>query len=151
MKSALRVRLSLMMFLQFALWGSWFVTLGTYLLHIGFDGLQVAAPYTAMNWGAILPPISAGAVADRFLDAPKVLGVLPQAGAALLWWISTITDPAVFFWTLLAYALCYVPTLGLANAICFRQMSDAGREFGLVRACGTLGWIVVGVVVGLVA
>ena len=151
MKPVIRTQLSVMMFLQFALWGSWFVTLGTYLLDIGFDALQVGAAYSTMNWGAILAPVIAGAVADRFFQAQKVLAVLHLVGAALLWWISTITDPTAFFWTLLAYAICYMPTLGLANAISFHQMSDPGRQFGLVRAFGTLGWIVVGVAVGWVA
>jgi nucleoside transporter len=151
MNPGVRTRLSVMMFLQFALWGSWFVTLGTYLLKIGFDGLQVGAAYSTMNWGAILAPVIAGAVADRFFQAQKVMGVLHLVGAGILWWLSSITDSTTFFWTLLAYAICYMPTLGLANAISFHQMSDPGRQFGLIRACGTLGWIMVGAVVGLLA
>jgi nucleoside transporter len=151
MQPAARAQLSVMMFLQFALWGSWFVTLGTYLLKIGFDGIQVGAAYSTMNWGAILAPVIAGAVADRFFQAQKVLGILHLAGAALLWWISSITAPTTFFWTLLLYAICYMPTLGLANAICFHQMSDPGKQFGLIRAFGTFGWIVAGFVVGLIA
>jgi nucleoside transporter len=149
MNSGVRTRLSVMMFLQFALWGSWFVTMGTYLEKgLGFSGLQVGAAYSTMNWGAILAPIIAGAVADRFFQAQKVMGLLHLVGAALLWWISTITDPGTFFWALLAYAVCYMPTLGLANAISFHQMSDPGKEFGMVRAAGTFGWIVVGFTVG---
>ena len=151
MNPGVRTRLSVMMFLQFALWGSWFVTLGTYLLKIGFDGLQVGAAYSTMNWGAILAPVIAGAIADRFFQAQKVMGVLHLVGSVILWWLSSITDSTTFFWTLLAYAICYMPTLGLANAIAFHQMSDPGRQFGLIRAFGTLGWIVVGAVVGLLA
>jgi nucleoside transporter len=151
MNSGIRLRLSVMMFLQFALWGSWFVTLSTYLLKIGFDGLQVGAAYSTLNWGAIFAPIVAGALADRFFQAQKVMGVLHLVGAAILWWLSSITDPTTFFWTLLVYAICFMPTLGLANAISFHQMSDPGKQFGLVRACGTFGWIVVGFVVGLIA
>jgi nucleoside transporter len=151
MLPGVRARLSVMMFLQFALWGSWFVTLGTYLLKIGFDGLQVGAAYSTMNWGAILAPVIAGAVADRFFQAQKVMAVLHLVGAGMLWWIAGITEPTTFFWALLAYAICYMPTLGLANAISFHQMSDPGKEFGLIRAAGTFGWIVVGAVVGLLA
>ena len=151
MQPAARTRLLVMMFLQFALWGSWFVTLGTYLLKIGFNGAQVSAAYSTMNWGAILAPIIAGAIADRFFQAQKVLGVMHLAGAALLWWISSITAPGTFFWTLLAYAICYMPTLGLANAVCFHQMSDPGKQFGPIRAAGSFGWIVVGWVVGYFA
>jgi nucleoside transporter len=151
MNSAVRSKLSIMMFLQFALWGSWFVTLSTYLLKIGFSGVQVGAAYSTMNWGAILAPIIAGAIADRFFQAQKVMAVLHLVGAALLWWISSVTDPTTFFWALLAYAICYMPTLGLANAISFHQMQDPGKEFGVIRAFGTLGWIVVGFIVGLFA
>jgi nucleoside transporter len=150
MNPNVRLRLSVMMFLQFALWGAWFVTLSTYLLKIGFDGLQVGAAYSTLNWGAILAPVVAGALADRFFQAQKVMGVLHLVGAAVLWWLSSITDPTTFFWTLLFYAICYMPTLGLANAISFHQMSDTGRQFGLIRACGTLGWIAVGIVAGYV-
>jgi nucleoside transporter len=151
MNPGVRLRLSVMMFLQFALWGSWYVTLSTYLLKIGFDGLQVGAAYSTLNWGAIFAPIVAGALADRFFQAQKVMGVLHLVGAVILWWLSGITDATTFFWTLLVYAICFMPTLGLANAISFHQMSDPGKQFGLVRACGTFGWIVVGFVVGLIA
>ena len=146
-----RSKLSVMMFLQFAIWGSWFVTLSTYLLKIGFDGVQVGAAYSTMNWGAILAPIIAGAFADRFFQAQKVMGVLHLAGAALLWWISSVTDPTTFFWALLAYAICYMPTLGLANAVCFHQMQDPGRQFPGIRVLGSLGWIAVGLAIGVLA
>ena len=79
------------------------------------------------------------------------MAVLHLVGAGILWWLSSVTDPSIFFWTLLVYALCYMPTLGLANAISFHQMTDPGREFGVIRAFGTFGWIVVGFVVGLIA
>jgi nucleoside transporter len=140
-----------MMFLQFALWGSWYVTLSTYLLRIGFDGIAVGAAYSAVPMGAIFAPVLAGALADRFFQAQKVMGVLHLVGAALLWWISDIGDPATFYWALLAYAICFMPTLGLANAVSFHQMSDPAKQFPLIRAMGTLGWIVVGVVVGVAA
>jgi nucleoside transporter len=146
-----RIKLSVMMFLQFAIWGSWFVTTATYLQAVGFDGLQIGAAYSTMNWGAIFAPIIAGAFADRFFQAQKVMGVLHLVGAVLLWWISSITEPGAFFWALLIYAICYMPTLGLANAISFHQMRDPAKEFPGVRVLGTLGWIVVGVAVGTIA
>jgi len=145
-----RIKLSVMMFLQFAIWGAWFVTTATYLQSVGFDGLQIGAAYSTMNWGAIFAPIVAGAFADRFFQAQKVMAVLHLVGAALLWWISSITDPGAFFWALLAYAICYMPTLGLANAISFHQMRDPAEEFPGIRVMGTLGWIAVGVAVGTV-
>lgn len=146
-----RIRLSVMMFLQFAIWGSWFVTTSTYLQAVGFDGLQIGAAYSTMNWGAIFAPIVAGAFADRFFQAQKVMGVLHLVGAALLWWISSITDPGAFFWALLTYAICYMPTLGLANAISFHQMRDPAQDFPGIRVMGTIGWIAVGVAVGTAA
>ena len=77
------------------------------------------------------------------------LAALHLVGAALLWHISGITEPAAFFWTLLAYGILYMPTLGLANAIAFHQMSDPGQQFPGVRVMGTLGWIVVGLIMGI--
>ena len=151
MHLSVRVKLSVMMFLQFSIWGAWFVTTSTYLQAVGFDGLQIGAAYSTMNWGAIFAPIVAGAFADRFFQAQKVMGVLHLVGAALLWWISSITDPGAFFWALLGYAICYMPTLGLANAISFHQMRDPAEEFPGIRVMGTLGWIAVGVAVGTAA
>jgi len=150
MKPAVRVQLSVMMFLQFALWGSWFVSMGNYLTRIGFDGQQVGNAYSTMNWGAILAPVILGAIADRYLQAQVLMGLLHLVGAALLWYLSGVTDPGTFFWTLMAYAVCYMPTLGLANAVAFNQMADPGKSFGPIRAMGTFGWIVVGVVVGTI-
>lgn len=146
-----RIKLSVMMFLQFAIWGSWFVTTSTYLQAVGFDGLQIGAAYSTMNWGAIIAPIVAGAFADRFFQAQKVMGVLHLVGAGLLWWISSITEPGAFFWALLTYAICYMPTLGLASAISFHQMRDPAQDFPGIRVMGTLGWIAVGVAVGTAA
>lgn len=148
MDSSIRLRLSIMMFFQFFVWGSWNVTMGTYLLNIGFDGIQVGSSYSTMNWGAILAPIIVGMLADRFFASQKVMAVLHLAGAAILWWISSVTEPGPFFWILLLYALCYMPTLALANAIAFHQMSDPGKQFPGIRVMGTLGWIVAGLIVG---
>ena len=149
MTLTIRSKLSAMMFLQFFIWGSWNVTMGTYLLNIGFDGISVGASYSTMNWGAIFAPVIVGMLADRFFPAQKVMAILHLLGAMLLWTISNITDPGVFFWTLLAYALCYMPTLALANSVSFNQMDDPGKQFPGIRVMGTLGWIVVGLIVGV--
>jgi nucleoside transporter len=90
-------------------------------------------------------------LADRFFPAQIVMAVLHLVGAAVLWWISTITDPTAFFWTLLLYSICFMPTLGLANAVSFHQMSDPARQFPGVRVLGSIGWIVVGLAVGVAA
>jgi len=149
MNSAIRIKLSVMMFLQFFIWGSWNVTMGTYLLNIGFDGVSVGASYSTMNWGAIFAPVIVGMLADRFFSAQKVMAVLHLIGGVLLWSISSVTDPTTFFWTLFAYALCYMPTLALANSVSFNQMDDPGKQFPGIRVMGTLGWIVVGLVIGV--
>ncbi len=150
MKPAIRAQLSVMMFFQFFLWGSWNVTMGTYLLAIGFDGVSVGAAYSTMNWGAIFAPVVAGMLADRFFAGQKVMAVLHVLGAGLLWYISDITEPGAFFWTLLVYGIIYMPTLGLVNAISFHQMSDPGKQFPGIRVMGTLGWIAAGLLVGAV-
>ena len=143
-----RLRLSVMMFLQFCVWGSWYVTLSTYLSAIHFSDVSIGGIYSTVNWGAILAPVIAGMLADRFFPAQIVMGVLHLLGAAILWWISTITDPTTFFWTLLLYSICFMPTLGLANAVSFHQMTEPARQFPGVRVMGSIGWIVVGLIIG---
>jgi nucleoside transporter len=146
---SVRGRLSAMMFLQFFVWGAWFVTMGTYLLQgLKFTGTQTAGAYSTMPWGAIVAPFVVGMIADRFFAAEKVLGVLHLAGAVLLYYVSTITEPTAFFWVLLVYALCYNPTLALVNAIAFNQMTSPEKQFPAIRVFGTIGWIVAGLLVG---
>ena len=151
MRAPIRVRLSVMMFLQFCVWGSWYVTLSTYLLAIHFNAISVGGIYSTVNWGAILAPVIAGMLADRFFPAQIVMAILHLLGAGILWWISSISDPTTFFWTLLLYSICFMPTLGLANAVSFHQMSDPARQFPGVRVLGSIGWIVVGLTVGVAA
>lgn len=151
MKPSIRFQLSTMMFLQFFVWGTWYVTMGTYLLEIGFSGIEVGAAFSTVNWGAILSPFIVGMVADRFFSAQKVMAVMHLIGAFLLYYVSTITDPGAFFWILLVYSILYMPTLALANTICFNQMVSPEKEFPLVRVLGTIGWIVAGLVIGFMA
>ena len=114
---SVRGKLSVMMFLQFFVWGAWFVTTATYLLQgLKFTGTQTAQAYSTMPWGAILAPFLVGMIADRFFPAEKVLAAMHLVGAGLLWYVSTITTPGAFFWVLLLYAFCYNPTLALVNA-----------------------------------
>ena len=148
MTSSIRIQLSVMMFFQFFVWGAWNVTMGTYLLKTGFDGVAVGAAYSTTSWGAIFAPILVGMLADRFFASQKVMAVLHLAGGALLWWLSSITEPGAFFWILLLYAICYMPTLALANAISFHQMSEPGKQFPGIRVLGTIGWIVQGLCIG---
>jgi nucleoside transporter len=133
------------MFLEFFIWGAWYVTMGTYLdkvLHA--TGLQVGAAYSAMAIATIISPFFVGMIADRFFPAQKVLGVLHLIGAGLLYEVTNLSDPNAFYWIILVYSLAYAPTLALVNSVAFRQMSDPGKEFASVRFLGTIGWIVAG-------
>ena len=143
-----RIQLSLMMFLQFFVWGAWYATIGTYLFEIGFDGASIGNIFSTVSLAAIIAPLFIGIVADRFFAAQKVLAVLHILGAAILYWVSSITEPGPFYWILLLYSLCYMPTLALANAVSFYQMTDPGKEFPSIRVLGTIGWIVAGILIG---
>jgi nucleoside transporter len=149
MQIATRFQLSAMMFLEYFIWGSWYVTMGTYLgktLH--FDGPQIGVVYTTISIGAIVSPFFVGLIADRFFATQKVLGLLHLIGGGLLYLLSQITDYGAFYAVLLGYTICFMPTLALTNAVAFRQMSDPGKEFGFIRVLGTIGWIVVGLIIG---
>lgn len=147
MNATVRVQLWIMMFIEFFIWGIWFVTLSTYLLQtLKFDGVAVGQAYSTTNWAAIVSPFFVGMVADRFFSAEKVMGVLHLVGAVIMFQLSRTVDPAQFFFVALAYSLCYMPTLALVNAISFHQMSDPSKEFPAIRVLGTLGWIVAGFV-----
>jgi len=138
-----------MMFIQFFIWGVWYVTMGTYLFRIGFDGFEVGRAYSAIPIGAIISPFIIGLIADRFFAAQKVLAVLHIIGGIFLFWVSSVSSPIFFYWLLLIYAVCYMPTLALVNTICFNRMKEPGIEFPWVRVFGTLGWIIAGIIISL--
>src|SRR5678810_364496 len=134
MNSMIRVKLSLMMFLEFFVWGAWFVTMGTYLSkELSSEGFQIAAAYSTQSLGAIIAPFIIGLIADRFFAAQKILGVLHLVGAALMYYISTLDNFAAFYPALLIYMILYMPTLALVNAVSFKQMSNPEKEFSNVR------------------
>jgi len=147
MSNSIKVQLAVMMFLQFVVWGTWYSTMGAYLDKIGFSGLNIGAAYSTVNWGAIVSPFIIGMIADRYFSAQKVMGTIHVLGAGLLWYVSTITEPTAFFWTLLVYGVIYMPTLALANTISFNQMESPEKEFPIIRVFGTIGWIVIGLII----
>ena len=145
MKSTTRIQLSVMMFLNFFIWGGWFVTLGTYLgKALQASGTQISLAYLTQSIGAIIAPFIIGLIADRFFPAQKILAVLHIAGAIILWNASRVGDFGSFFPTILIYMIVYMPTLALVNSISFRQMQTPSKDFPLIRVLGTIGWIVAG-------
>jgi len=143
-------QLSVMMFLQFFIWGAWFVTLGTHLGHIGFTGSQIGYTYLMNNIAAIVSPFFVGMIADRFFASQKVLGVLHLLGGFLMYVASDITAAGALIGGLLLYNLSYMPTLALVNAVSFNQMDSPDKQFPKVRVWGTIGWIVAGLVITFV-
>ena len=147
--TATRLKLSTMMFLEFFVWGAWFVTMGTFLAgNLSASGSQISLAYLTQSLGAIAAPFIIGLIADQFFSAQKVLGILHLAGAALLFLASTMSTFEAFFPVILAYMVVYMPTLALVNSVSFRQMTNPEKQFPAVRVLGTIGWIVAGVIIG---
>jgi nucleoside transporter len=147
--TAIRARLSLMMFVQYFIYGAWLVTLGTFLgKSLGASGTQVGLAYSIPAIAAILSPFIVGMVADRFFATERVLATLHLVGGILLYLATTQATFSGFAWLFLAYTLCYMPTLALTNSISFDNMQDPGREFPRIRVLGTIGFIAVGLIIG---
>lgn len=148
MKSTTKFQLSFMMFLEFFIWGGWFVTLGTFMgNNLNAEGGEIAAAFSTQSWGAIIAPFIIGLIADRFFNAERILGVLHIIGAVLMYLMSQATDSAVFYPYVLGYMIAYMPTLALVNSVAFNQMKDPSKDFPFIRVWGTIGWIVAGLLI----
>ena len=147
--NAMKARLGLMMFLQFFIWGAWYVTLGTWLSKsVHLSDQQIGWTYGTTAIGAIVSPFFVGLIADRAFAAQRLLGVLHALGAALLLFASTQSAFVPLYVAVQLYALCYMPTLALTASLAMRQITDTKNEFGLIRVFGTIGWIVAGLAIG---
>jgi len=144
----IRLRLCVMMFLQFFIWGGWFVTMGSYLAaNLHASGAQTGLAYSTQSWGAIIAPFIVGLIADRYVNAERLLGALHIAGGILMYAVFSARDFGAFYPYVLTYMILYMPTLALVNAISFRQMAEPAQHFSTVRVWGTIGWIVAGLVI----
>ena len=149
MKMSVRIQLSAMMFLEFFIWGAWFVTMATYLkFNLHATDPQQGFSYTSQSFGAILAPFIIGFIADRFFAAQKILVFLHLAGAIVLWYITTVDTFQNFFPLIIIYMVLYMPTIALTNAVAFKQMVNPSKEFPGIRVLGTIGWIVAGLIIG---
>ncbi len=150
MKTSIQVKLSLMMFLEFFIWGGWFVTLGSFLgNNLGASGGEIGQAFSTQSWGAIIAPFIIGLIADRFFNAERILGILHLIGAILMYQMSQTTEFVVFYPYVLGYMIAYMPTLALVNSVAFNQMKDPAKQFPFIRVFGTLGWIVAGWLISL--
>ena len=148
MNKKIQFQLSLMMFLEFFIWGGWFVTLGTFLGdNLSATGAQTAKAFTTQSWGAIIAPFIIGLIADRYFNAERILGFLHLLGALLMFMMYQTTDFEQFYPLVLGYMIAYMPTLALVNSVSFNQMKDPAKEFSFVRVFGTIGWIVAGLII----
>ena len=145
MKFTTGVFLAIMMLFQYFIWGSWYVTMATYMkVHLNASDVQIGAAYSALAIATMISPFFIGLIADRWFAAQRIMGVLHIIGAALLYLATIISDNTTFYWIILFYSLLYMPTIALSNSIAFHQMNDPGRQFPWIRVFGTLGWIAAG-------
>ncbi len=151
MKTTTRFQLSFMMFLEFFIWGGWFVTMGTFLgNNLGASGAETAMAYSTQSWGAIIAPFIIGLIADRFFNAERILGVLHLIGAYLMYQMYQSADFGSFYPYVLGYMIGYMPTLALVNSVSFNQMKDPAKDFSLIRVWGTIGWIAAGLAISYI-
>jgi nucleoside transporter len=150
MKPIVFTKLSVMMFLEYFVWGAWYVTMATYMTGIlQSSGVQVGAAYSALAIATMISPFFIGMVADKYFAAQNIMGVFHIVGGVLLYVSTQISNNTAFYWVILLYSLLYMPTIALSNNIAFSQMTDPGKQFPWIRVFGTVGWIAAGITIGL--
>jgi nucleoside transporter len=148
MKPIIFTKLSIMMLLEYFVWGSWYVTMGTYMSEfLKSSGVQIGAAYSALAIATMISPFFVGMVADRFFAAQRIMGILHLLGGVLLYAAIQVSDNTTFYWIIVFYSLLYMPTIALSNSIAFQQMSDPGKQFPWIRVFGTVGWIAAGLMI----
>ncbi|SHG76647.1 nucleoside permease [Flagellimonas flava] len=148
MSPKIKIQLSFMMFLEFFIWGGWFVTMGIYLPNtLKASGGEIALAYSTQSWGAIIAPFIIGLIADRYFNAERILGVSHLIGAFLMYQLANAVDFGAFYPYVLGYMIVYMPTLALVNSVSFNQMTDPSKEFAYIRVFGTIGWIIAGLTI----
>lgn len=151
-----RLNFSIMMFLQYMIWGAWYPDYGAYLGRavekggLGFNNDQIGWIYALLPVGCMIAPIIGGQLADRYIATEKLLGLLHLLGGVTLLILAGLTNYQTLLPAMLLWAMLYAPTLALTNSICFHHMPEAEKDFGLVRVWGTIGWIVVGLMLTVI-
>lgn len=152
MKPIVFTKLSIMMFLEYFIWGAWYVTMATYMSEfLHSSPVQIGAAYSGLAIATMISPFIIGMIADKYFAAQRIMGVFHIVGGLLLYFATQITNNAAFYWVILLYSLLYMPTIALSNNIAFAQMTDPGKQFPWIRVFGTLGWIGAGITIGALA
>ncbi|MEZ5040581.1 MAG: MFS transporter [Saprospiraceae bacterium] len=148
MSRSLYFRLSLMLFLQFFIWGTWYVTLSTYLLaKLHFTGPQIGLIYGATALSASITPFFLGILADRIFSTEKILSVLHLSGGCVMWFTSYFTEFQWFYPCMVLYTLFYMPTFTLSSSLSLQHIQDVTKDFPKVRVWGSISWIFTGVII----
>jgi len=138
-------KLTILSFLQFFIWGSWLISTGGYLFSLGFKGIEIGSVYSTLGIASLIMPALLGIVADRWMNAEKVLGICHLAGAVALLFAAFVKDPAIMFWVMLFNSMAYMPTISLNNTVSYKILSQSGFDivtvFPPIRIWGTIGFI----------
>lgn len=144
-QNQIKIKLAAFMFLQYFIWGSWYVSMGTYLSKtLLFDGAQIGAAYGAFAIGAMISPFFVGLLADRYFASEKILAFLGIFGGVLLFLLPSLKTFGTFYPILILYCTTFVPTLALGNSLSLHHLSNQKRDFPIVKSVSSIGWIVAG-------